>query len=99
MGDCRPWEPIKDEESAVTLGAPLECYMGTTNPPLHRAKFFADLARGDLIIGEIVAWRRQNYELKLVCLDGGRARAPPGGVVHIQVFIKIISKLSKITQK
>ena len=80
----RPWEPAEDDENVVTLGAPLECYMGAKHPLMTRAKFYADLAPGDLLIGEIVTWRRNIYELKLVCMDGGQARNVPGGVVFIQ---------------
>ena len=70
----RPWEPCEDEENTVTMGAPIECYMGTKHPQLVRHKFYQDLAKGDLLVGEIISWRRNIYELKFICMDGGQAR-------------------------
>ena len=79
----RPWEACEDEEDTVTMGAPIECYMGTKHPQLVRYKFYQDLAKGDLLVGEIISWRRNIYELKFICMDGGQARMVSFGVFGV----------------
>ena len=63
--------------------------MGTKHPLMVRQKFYEDLSPGDLLIGQIMSWRRSLYELRLVCLDGGHARLPVGDIfIQCQVVQK-----------
>ena len=70
----------------MPLGAPLECYMGCTDEQQLRWQFLKDLSEGDIIIGEIINWRRSQYELKFICMDGGQARF----IKNITIFCQVV---------
>ena len=70
----------------MPLGAPLESYMGCTDEQQLRWQFLNDLSEGDIIIGEIVNWRRSQYELKFICMDGGQARS----IKNITIFCQVV---------
>ena len=77
----------------MPLGAPLEAYMGCTDEQQLRWQFLKDLSEGDIIIGEIVNWRRSQYELKFICMDGGQARF----IKNITIFCQVVQvKQSKL---
>ena len=40
-------------------------------------KFMNDLSVGDVLIGEIKAWRRSQLDLVIIATDAGRARIIP----------------------
>ena len=70
----------------MPLGAPLESYMGCTDEQQLRWQFLKDLSEGDIIIGEIINWRRSQYELKFICMDGGQARF----IKNITIFCQVV---------
>jgi len=84
----RTWETLEEEENSMPLGAPLECYMGCTDEQQLRWQFLKDLSEGDIIIGEIINWRRSQYELKFICMDGGQARF----IKNITIFCQVVQK-------
>ena len=80
----------------MPLGAPIEAYMGCTDQEQLKWQFLKDLSEGDIIIGEIVNWRRSQYELKFICMDGGQARYIKG----ITIFCQVVQVFTQnVTQK
>lgn len=84
----RKWESLEEEENSLPLGAPIETYMGCQDEEKLLWQFLNDLSQGDIVIGEILNWRRNQYELKFLCMDGGQARH----IKNITIQCEVVQK-------
>ena len=60
----------------LQLLKPLEYFMDCSDERILQ-KFMNDLSVGDVLIGEIKAWRRSQLDLVIIATDAGRARIIP----------------------
>ena len=84
----KKWEPLEEQDDIICHTAPLEQYM-TCSPQRLMAKFVSDLVIGDIIIGEVMSQRRNQFELKVIALDGGQAR-------NIPILITLICDIAQV---
>ena len=85
----RRWEPFEELSESICHAAPLERYMTCSTQRLIQ-KFVNDLTVGDILIGEIQAWRRNQVDLVFVAMDGGQAR-------HIPLNINILCEIPQVS--
>merc|ERR1712130_167747 len=72
----RKWAPFEEATDAICPLPPLEAYMSCSTTRMSH-KFVQDLAVGDIMIGEIQAWRRNQFDLSYAALDAGQSRFLP----------------------